>query len=183
MVACLRSSARHFVCPRTDPGVPPTVRTFGVTEAGVHLVACPANFMSLMPCDNQDAGMAAQLRCCPVPLAALPAARIRKLKYVDHARSLIHSHHPLHAGNSVCAFVHGFLPYLYIEAPTQGFNPEDCDSLRCALNVSSSCGFTVWHMHTVREWRILQLLQWLLEQGKKRVTHSCIGACAERIAL
>lgn len=42
------------------------------------------------------------------------------------------------AGNSVCAFVHGFLPYLYIEAPTRDFGPEDCESLRCALNVSGT---------------------------------------------
>jgi len=37
------------------------------------------------------------------------------------------------AGNSVCTFVHGFLPYLYVEAPRQDFGPEDCESLRLIL--------------------------------------------------
>jgi hypothetical protein len=37
----------------------------------------------------------------------------------------------------VCAFVHGFLPYLYIEAPMRDFGPEDCESLRCTLNVGA----------------------------------------------
>ena len=37
-------------------------------------------------------------------------------------------------GNSVCAYVHGFLPYFYIEAP-RGFGPDDCDSLCSQLNV------------------------------------------------
>ncbi|CAL5224971.1 g7745 [Coccomyxa viridis] len=36
-------------------------------------------------------------------------------------------------GNSVCAFVHGFQPYFYIEAP-RGFGPDDCDSLCSQLN-------------------------------------------------
>lgn len=35
--------------------------------------------------------------------------------------------------------MHGFLPYLYIEAPTRDFGPEDCESLRCTLNVSCTC--------------------------------------------
>jgi hypothetical protein len=38
----------------------------------------------------------------------------------------------------VCAFVHGFLPYLYIEAPMRDFGPEDCESLRCTLNVGGT---------------------------------------------
>ena len=47
-----------------------------------------------------------------------------------------------HAGNSICAFVHGFEPYFYVEAPP-GFGPDDCDSLRALLNVSRnlSLGF------------------------------------------
>ncbi len=40
----------------------------------------------------------------------------------------------LAAGNSVCAFVHGFEPYFYVEAPP-AFGPDDCDSLRSQLNV------------------------------------------------
>ena len=40
----------------------------------------------------------------------------------------------MHAGNSVCTYVHGFLPYFYIEAP-RGFGPDDCDSLCAQLNV------------------------------------------------
>ena len=42
----------------------------------------------------------------------------------------------LAAGNSVCAFVHGFEPYFYVEAPP-AFGPDDCDSLRAQLNVST----------------------------------------------
>lgn len=38
------------------------------------------------------------------------------------------------AGSSVCAFVHGFEPYFYVEAPP-AFGPDDCDSLRALLNV------------------------------------------------
>ncbi len=42
----------------------------------------------------------------------------------------------------MCAFVHGFEPYFYVEAPP-AFGPDDCDSLRAQLNVStlitSSC--------------------------------------------
>lgn len=34
----------------------------------------------------------------------------------------------------MCAFVHGFQPYFYIEAP-RGFGPDDCDSLCSQLNV------------------------------------------------
>ena len=43
---------------------------------------------------------------------------------------------PAAAGNSVCAFVHGFEPYFYVEAPP-AFGPDDCDSLRAQLNVST----------------------------------------------
>lgn len=39
-----------------------------------------------------------------------------------------------YAGNSVCAFVHGFQPYFYIDAP-RGFGPDDCDALSSQLNV------------------------------------------------
>ncbi len=37
-------------------------------------------------------------------------------------------------GNSVCAFIHGFEPYFYIEAP-MGFGPDDVESLCRELNV------------------------------------------------
>ena len=33
--------------------------------------------------------------------------------------------------------MHGFLPYLYIEAPRQDFGPEECESLRIILEVAS----------------------------------------------
>ena len=42
-------------------------------------------------------------------------------------------------GNSVCAFVHGFEPYVYVEAPTPDFGPDDCDLLRQHVNVRTSC--------------------------------------------
>ncbi len=35
-------------------------------------------------------------------------------------------------GNSVCAFVHGFEPYFYVELP-YGFTPDDIDAFRRAL--------------------------------------------------
>ena len=38
------------------------------------------------------------------------------------------------AGNSVCAFIHGFEPYFYVEAP-MGFGPDDVESLCRELNV------------------------------------------------
>ena len=38
-------------------------------------------------------------------------------------------------GNSVCAFVHGFEPYFYAEAPAGGFSPDDCQALAAKLNV------------------------------------------------
>ena len=37
-------------------------------------------------------------------------------------------------GNSVCAFIHGFEPYFYVEAP-MGFGPDDVESLCRELNV------------------------------------------------
>ena len=37
-------------------------------------------------------------------------------------------------GNSVCAHIHGFLPYFYVPAPSEFFTNGDCDTLRCALN-------------------------------------------------
>ena len=43
---------------------------------------------------------------------------------------------PAYAGNSVCAFVHGFQPYFYIEAP-RGFGPDDCDALCSQLNAGT----------------------------------------------
>ena len=36
-------------------------------------------------------------------------------------------------GNSVCAHVHGFLPYLFVPAP-RGFSEEHCAAFRSALN-------------------------------------------------
>ena len=36
-------------------------------------------------------------------------------------------------GNSVCAHVHGFLPYLFVPAP-RGFSEEHCAVFRSALN-------------------------------------------------
>lgn len=41
-------------------------------------------------------------------------------------------------GNSVCAFVHGFEPYFYVEAPTHSFSPDDCASLTETLNFALS---------------------------------------------
>ena len=37
-------------------------------------------------------------------------------------------------GNSVCAHVHGFLPYFYVPAPSESFTNEHCDSFRRVLN-------------------------------------------------
>lgn len=38
-------------------------------------------------------------------------------------------------GSSVCAFVHGFEPYFYVEAPSPSFSPDDCQALAGELNV------------------------------------------------
>jgi DNA polymerase delta subunit 1 len=38
-------------------------------------------------------------------------------------------------GASVAAFVHGFDPYFYVEAPPN-FGPDDCEGLCRSLNVS-----------------------------------------------
>jgi DNA polymerase delta subunit 1 len=38
-------------------------------------------------------------------------------------------------GSSVAAFVHGFEPYFYAEAPTPTFSPDDCQALTGELNV------------------------------------------------
>ncbi|KAK9843469.1 hypothetical protein WJX81_004288 [Elliptochloris bilobata] len=38
------------------------------------------------------------------------------------------------AGNSVCAFIHGFEPYFYVEAP-MGFGPDEAEALSRELNV------------------------------------------------
>lgn len=37
-------------------------------------------------------------------------------------------------GNSVCAHVHGFLPYFYVRAPSESFTVEHCDVFRHTLN-------------------------------------------------
>ncbi|PSC71316.1 DNA polymerase delta catalytic subunit [Micractinium conductrix] len=38
-------------------------------------------------------------------------------------------------GSSVAAFVHGFEPYFYAEAPSQTFTPDDCQALAGELNM------------------------------------------------
>lgn len=37
-------------------------------------------------------------------------------------------------GNSVCAHIHGFLPYFYVPAPAESFTNEHCDTFRRVLN-------------------------------------------------
>ena len=37
-------------------------------------------------------------------------------------------------GNSVCAHIHGFFPYIYVPAPTGSFTPANCNDFMNALN-------------------------------------------------
>lgn len=37
-------------------------------------------------------------------------------------------------GNSVCAQLHGFLPYFYVNLPSEQFSSEHCSDFRCCLN-------------------------------------------------
>ena len=46
-------------------------------------------------------------------------------------------------GSSCAAFVHGFEPYFYVEAPTPSFSPDDCAALAGELNVRAACGVVV----------------------------------------
>ncbi len=48
-------------------------------------------------------------------------------------------------GSSVAAFVHGFEPYFYVEAPSPSFSPDDCQALAAELNVGGQSG-DWWHM-------------------------------------
>lgn len=41
------------------------------------------------------------------------------------------------AGHSVCAFVHGFESYFYVEQPCAVFGADDCAALTSYLNVSA----------------------------------------------
>ncbi|KAL4435029.1 hypothetical protein ABPG77_003854 [Micractinium sp. CCAP 211/92] len=41
-------------------------------------------------------------------------------------------------GSSVAAFVHGFEPYFYVEAPSPSFSPDDCQALAAELNAHLS---------------------------------------------
>ena len=50
------------------------------------------------------------------------------------------------AGNSVCLFVHGFEPYIYVEAPTRDFGPDDCETLRQHVNVRPDIGSDISSM-------------------------------------
>ena len=53
-------------------------------------------------------------------------------------------------GASVAAFVHGFDPYFYVEAPPN-FGPDDCDGLCRSLNVRErECSFFLL-IHVLRE--------------------------------
>lgn len=47
-------------------------------------------------------------------------------------------------GSSVAAFVHGFEPYFFVEAPTPSFSPDDCASLTTELNVRAGQGRGDW---------------------------------------
>ena len=39
-------------------------------------------------------------------------------------------------GNSVCAHIHGFLPYIYVPAPSEVFTPTNCNDFMAALNAA-----------------------------------------------
>ena len=78
------------------------------------------------------ASLAAALQGLPEtePQQCSTASMCHNMAELDVAQAVLHAR----AGNSVCAFIHGFEPYFYVEAP-MGFGPDDVESLCRELNV------------------------------------------------
>ena len=114
----------------TDLTEVPIIRMYGVTESGTKA-----------RCDNVH-------RLCSL-----------QLQHTVYLQVIIDAVQPIResvtAGNSVCAFVHGFEPYFFVEAPP-AFGPDDCDSLRAQLNVSQLASLPA--RVSLTSWRLNQFL-------------------------
>ena len=116
----------------TDLQETPIVRMYGVTENGE-----AQDKLSL--CLSSGHALQCTAHCSEVCMAKpytppIMTDKAHQYCYSRHIHALLEGEPPAYAGNSVCAFVHGFQPYFYIEAP-RGFGPDDCDALCSQLNV------------------------------------------------
>ena len=68
------------------------------------------------------------------PIEGMPGSQVGKVP-------VIRMFGVTNEGNSVCLFVHGVIPYFYVEAPP-GFTESDCENFRFQLNVRSFASFT-----------------------------------------
>ena len=117
----------------TDLHETPIVRMYGVTENGeVPKMYSLCVRHQGMPSTPQHTDSAVCLAKPYTPLIMTDKAH--PYCFSRHIDALLEGEPPAFAGNSVCAFVHGFQPYFYIEAP-RGFGPDDCDALCSQLNV------------------------------------------------
>ena len=62
-------------------------------------------------------------------------------------------------GNSVCAHIHGFLPYIYVPAPTDGFTSSNCNDFMNTLNSALEADSRSSHGQLVRHVLAVDLVQ------------------------
>lgn len=110
---------------QADGGVAAGWRGAGTARRGPagHLLPCPP-----APCSS------ALLHLKPRP----PWARAPPLSLLPAQVPVVRMYGVTEGGSSVAAFVHGFEPYFYVEAPSPAFSPDDCQALAGELNVSGA---------------------------------------------